>query len=474
MGRIYISYSSKDKKFVSWLVTRLKQENIEIWYDQSELYAGDVIKEKIIEGIKTSSLFLIVLSKESSLSKWVYYELNTALIYNAQKHGVRLVPILIDDDFIIPSSLSGIKYADFRRDNETAIQELIRVIHLTEHRYLQAPNWQKLSPMVFEDLVYDLLIREGLQDVVRNGSLRDHGFDFIGYYSRELSGNMVVKEKWIIEAKYYKNSKISVQTIANLYGTAKLSVADTILIVTNSSLTRSAKNFMAERILDINVLVWDESFLLDLLTKYSDIQKKYFSSDVIDKEKTVTIYDEELSKVQRLISKLKDCPEGKDGWKEYENVCIEILNHLFVPPLKEPRIQSRTESGIDIRDAIYPNRGNHENWGFIRNDYDAKYIIFEFKNYATDDTGSEIDKHVVNQVKNYLKQTIGKIGFVCSKKSPNSSGYEARKQAFIEDKKLVLFLSNDHLIDMIMKKYRKEEPSDVMVDLIDEFNINFG
>jgi hypothetical protein len=181
-----------------------------------------------------------------------------------------------------------------------------------------------------------------------------------------------------------------------------------------------------------------------------------------------------LSHINKLISRLKECPEGKVGWKDYENICIDILNYLFVPPLKEPKIQSRTESGIDMRDALYPNRCEHPNWKFIRNDYDAKYILFEFKNYSTSDGGSAIDKDVVNQVRNYLKQTIGKIGFVCSKKEPSHSGLEARKQAYIDDKKLIIFLNNEQLMEMLMRKYRKEEPSDIILDLIDEFNLNFG
>ena len=186
------------------------------------------------------------------------------------------------------------------------------------------------------------------------------------------------------------------------------------------------------------------------------------------------IQDTELDRVQLMISNLKNCPEGRIGWKKYEDICIEILIYLFVPPLKPPKIQSRTESGIDIRDAIFPNRNNHENWRFIREDYDAKYILFEFKNYSTDLTGSNIDKNVVNQVRNYLKQTLGRIGFICSKKILVASGKEAQKQAYIEDKKLILFLHNHHLIDMLLKKYRNEESSDVIVDLIDEFNLSFG
>lgn len=382
MRKVYISYSTIDKPFVSWLVERLIKEDIDIWYDELEMNAGDVIKEKISEGIKTSSVFLIILSKSSVKSRWVNYELNEALIYSAQRKGVKIVPILIDNETIIPYNLSMIKYADFRSDKESSLKELVRSLRSTEKTRVHIPNWELLTHKDFEDMVYDLLQKIGLKDIVRNASSRDHTFDFVGCYLTNID-NTSKKEKWIIESKFYKNAKVSVQTIASLYGTAKISSADTIVIATNSSLTGSALNFIKENIKDINVQIW-EIFLADLIMKFTDVQNKFFKTDSIVEDNVVTIYDKELITVQGYINRLKGCPEGSMGWKEYENICIEILNYLFVPPLKEPKIQSRTESGIDIRDAVYPNRGNHENWGFIRNDYDAKYIIFEFKNYSLD------------------------------------------------------------------------------------------
>ena len=100
-----------------------------------------------------------------------------------------------------------------------------------------------------------------------------------------------------------------------------------------------------------------------------------------------------IASKRRLMYELDHCPEGKPGAKKYEDICIKILKHLFVPPLGEPSVQSRTESGVDIRDAIFPNRSIEQNWRSIRDDYEAKYILFEFKNYSQE--GSEVDKYTV-------------------------------------------------------------------------------
>jgi hypothetical protein len=63
-----------------------------------------------------------------------------------------------------------------------------------------------------------------------------------------------------------------------------------------------------------------------------------------------------MVKPSELINKLFSCPSGLAGWKAFEDVCLEILRYLFIPPLSEPKIQARSYSGIDRRDAVFPNR----------------------------------------------------------------------------------------------------------------------
>ncbi|WDF75440.1 hypothetical protein PQ469_16240 [Mucilaginibacter sp. KACC 22773] len=121
----------------------------------------------------------------------------------------------------------------------------------------------------------------------------------------------------------------------------------------------------------------------------------------------VQLVDNKLKAAQDLIYELENCPEGMSGWKAYEDICIKIFSHLFVPPLNPPKIQFKRKSGIDVRDAIYPDRGLDDNWRFVREDYDAKYIVVEFKNYSKD--GSAIDKYTVLQVDDYLKKKHRKV-----------------------------------------------------------------
>ena len=461
--KVFISYSHEDKEFVEWLKNNLEGLGLDIWYDHQELQLGDSIKNKITEGIQSSSIFIVILSKVSKSSAWVRYELNSALLSNAINKGIKILPIKIDDSEI-PSDLSNYLYADFSKNRAEGLDILKRSLSQENKVEYEFNDWSEFDWRKFENLIFDLLNAEGL-NVQRTPPTRDGGYDFIAKTKNILGSD----EKIIIESKFYNNKKISIDILRNLYGISTIERVNKVLLITNSELTNASKAFLKST--TPNISVWEGHELIRKLYSYPDLVEKYFPIKPISRVEPIKLIDKELEEIQSFIKRLDKCPEGKEGWKQYEDICLDILNYLFVPPLGEPKIQSRRESGIDIRDAIYPNRNSNENWKFIRDDYDAKYIVFEFKNYSDD--GSEIDKHVLLQVDDYLKKTIGRFGIICSKKQPNKSGLEKRKDVFIENNKLILFVSNENMKEMLLRKHKKLDPSDVLIDLIDDFNLGF-
>jgi hypothetical protein len=460
--KIFISHSHQDRDFVDWLVRELRQNGIDVWWDADELAVGDYIKDKIKEGILASSAFIIVLSEQSTKSAWVQFELNSALLYNATKNNIKIIPIKIDESNV-PLDLNNYLYIDASRNRLTALENIIRALYVPDKPTYKFDDWSNFSAKSFEDFIYDLLKFEG-HNINRMPQMRDSGFDF----EIEDINSFLQKERTLVECKLYKSS-VSIATLSQLHGVLQESNASKALLITNSELTSASKAYLSK--LSNQIHVWEGHDLIKKFNKFPELLLKYFPKSVPQKE-PVKLIDGELQVTQNLIKELENCPEGMGGWKEYESICIKILKFLFVPPLSEPKVQSRRESGIDIRDAIFPNRAtNNANWQFIREDYDAKYVVIEFKNYAED--GAEIDKHVVLQIDDYLKKTMGRFGIICSKKMPNDSGLQKRKDIFIEHNKLILFVNNEHLKDMLLRKYKKMDPSDVIIDMIDDFSLKF-
>lgn len=170
-----------------------------------------------------------------------------------------------------------------------------------------------------------------------------------------------------------------------------------------------------------------------------------------------------------LVQRLESCPRGWDGWREFEEVCIDTLKFLFVPPLSEPIVEGRTYSGTDRRDAIFPNRADSDpgNWGRLHRELQARLVLFEFKNYESQDIG----KDEITQARNYLTKPMGRLAIICSRRLPNRSAHIKRNAIYSEDGKVILFVTVNHLKEMLFIKERDEDPSDLIMDLLERFYV---
>jgi hypothetical protein len=175
-----------------------------------------------------------------------------------------------------------------------------------------------------------------------------------------------------------------------------------------------------------------------------------------------------MSTVAALLNKLDACPKGIPGWRNYEKVVTEILRFLFVPPLNGPTEQPRSFSGIDRRDAIFGNRNMSPDtmWGKLRIELDARMPLFEFKNFT-----GEVGKDEVDQTRNYLTGTIGRLAILCSRTKPSAEAKLRRNHAFTQERKVILFLSDENLREMLRMKERGSDPTDFLMDLLEMFYI---
>ena len=175
-----------------------------------------------------------------------------------------------------------------------------------------------------------------------------------------------------------------------------------------------------------------------------------------------------MSTATDLLKRVQDCPPGLSGWHEFEEACLALLQHLFVPPLRKPKIQPRTYSGTVRRDAIFPNREieTHGAWAQLLHELNARLVLFEFKNYDSTDIG----KDEVDQASNYLTEPMGRLAILCCNKAPCQSAHIRRNTIFgTQGKKVILFLTPDHLSEMCAIKERGEDPADLIVDLVEGF-----
>lgn len=83
-----------------------------------------------------------------------------------------------------------------------------------------------------------------------------------------------------------------------------------------------------------------------------------------------------------LCSELSNIPSGKTSFRDYEKKCTEILKYLFPTILTGWNEQLRTDDGLNRYDLVCRAKKGNEFWNLLINEFNSRYIIFEFKNYT--------------------------------------------------------------------------------------------
>jgi hypothetical protein len=112
---IFVSYSREDSNLVDEVVEHLRNSDLDIWRDRQEMVLGERIRERILNGIQSSSVVLVFISRHSVESRWVLGELDTAMMLE-MSGDTKVVPVFLGRiaDEKIPGDLRGKFSLDLR------------------------------------------------------------------------------------------------------------------------------------------------------------------------------------------------------------------------------------------------------------------------------------------------------------------------------------------------------------------------
>ncbi|HJS63703.1 MAG TPA: TIR domain-containing protein [Nitrososphaeraceae archaeon] len=110
--KVFISYSHEDSEKAKRLYSKLKEWNVDPWFDQESLRAGEKWEVKIKEAIKNSQYFIPVLSKNSTEETgYVLKELNDAIkiLKELPDSKIYIIPIRVDDCQVLESTVEELQ-----------------------------------------------------------------------------------------------------------------------------------------------------------------------------------------------------------------------------------------------------------------------------------------------------------------------------------------------------------------------------
>lgn len=322
-------------------------------------------------------------------------------------------------------------------------------------------NFSELYGEEFEQLCARLLQAEGYTLKKQEPKSRDIGVDF---------SFMAPDEKaWVAEVKHFRRPRTGTTVLreasVQLNSAKQLIGANNALLIVSMLLPAELKHDLEQK---EEIIVWDGRILRELLQSHpkieSDFEKLIQARHIARKGAEEQEPAIEL-RGQELIERLDSLPTGRSHWRQYEDLCVEILNYVFYPELGVPAVQDRSEDGLDIRDAVFPIKSSSVFWQEIRQSTLSRFMVAEFKNYS-----EGIGQREVESIQQYLyTKAMRMFGLVCSRKQPRGAAWTARRRAWVEADKMILLLSDEEMKDLICAKSFGEKPTDVLDAQLEEF-----
>lgn len=170
-----------------------------------------------------------------------------------------------------------------------------------------------------------------------------------------------------------------------------------------------------------------------------------------------------VASAKRKVADIKKLPTGKtnNADKKYEELMGQVLTSFLYPYLDFAAVQSRIESGTQIRDIIFYNNISTDFLKEIYETYDCKQIVVELKNVK------QVEREHINQLNRYMTSTFGKFGILFTRNTPTHSILKNTIDLWNSDRRCIIIMDDTDLalletvssgkqrlpIEVIKKKY---------------------
>ena len=169
---------------------------------------------------------------------------------------------------------------------------------------------------------------------------------------------------------------------------------------------------------------------------------------------------------KRKMREIKSLPTGKSGNadKKYEDYACQLLASLLYPYLDFAATQSRTDSGVSIRDIVFYNNKSHEFLSDLNQEYNSKQIVMELKNVQ------EIDREHINQLNRYMTDGFGRFGVLVTRVPLKSPRWKNLINLWSGQRRCIVTLIDSDLEQMVeIYESKQRHPIDVLKKKYIEF-----
>ncbi|MCH5194509.1 MAG: DEAD/DEAH box helicase family protein [Oscillospiraceae bacterium] len=367
-------------------------------------------------------------------------------------------------------------------------------------------NWFNDSECLFSYMIQDA-VRDGYSIYVREREFIQRFFikllNYQGYINilndvkisgsnKNLRPDIIAeknKETVVIEVKAYRgihNSKVIINNALRqildykkeilLYNKNK---KFTFIIVLPCEIDEKVKSEIYEQ---FDVIIWDIGNLIYLCEENKELLQLLFGNITYSSmnlkakkplgskndEKIINILSEsEDHSSDHYIEELKKCKPGKSNKadKKYESICTNIIKYLFGTEFYRTEEQYNTGDEMFRMDLLCSLKGTTEFWRFLISFYKTKFVVFEYKNYS-----DFIPQNLIYITEKYLfPVALRNVAFIISRRGFDSNAEAAALGCLRENGKLIISITDEDLVKMLVMKKNGEEPSDYLLDKVEQF-----
>ncbi len=276
------------------------------------------------------------------------------------------------------------------------------------------------------------------------------------------------ENKFCVDVKY---SQVTDMAVKRIYKVSKLSNMQPIL-VTAFNVKERWKEYFQE--MYPNLIVIDIANLLFAVQDNAELSNEliallpYTVDNVVPKEGFIQINTlQHNDYTKSLIEEIKLCEAGKLKFRTYEKLCYKLLENIFSEDLALWKEQSKSNNDLYRFDLLCRIKDQNQKtfWSILERYFNSKYLIFEFKNYK-----EPLSQKEIYTTEKYLySKALRSVAVIISANGYSENAYWAAKGCLRESGKLIILLKTDDLIEMNEIKNNQEDPSNYLLDRLDEF-----
>jgi len=173
-----------------------------------------------------------------------------------------------------------------------------------------------------------------------------------------------------------------------------------------------------------------------------------------------------VSSAKRKLADIKKLPSGKDdnADRKYEDLICQLMASLLYPDLDFAAEQSRTDSGVLIRDLIFYNNCSVDFLDDIHRSYDSRQIVMELKNVKT------IDRTHINQLNRYLSYEFGRFGILVIRNALPKAMFQNTVDLWSGQRRCIITLTDEDIeLMVVVFESKQRKPIEVIKKKFVEF-----